>query len=122
MAIKIRFEIAAKPDKGYLFLDGQLDVIGAPVFEKSINDVLRSDVKTLVLNLRDLDFVASVGLRVFAKWQKIMQQRNGRLLFLYVQPQVKKVLDIVKAVRISDIFVNDAELDAYLEAMQRESD
>ena len=36
-----------------------------------------------------------------------------------LQPQIRKVFDIVKAVPVSDVFASVAELDAYLDTMQR---
>jgi len=121
MSLNIQFQPSDKLDKAYLILEGQLDAIGAPILEQWMNKS-NVNIKTLVLNMRDLDFVSSAGLRVFAKGQKLMKQRNGQMLFVNVQPQVKKVFDIVKAVRISEIFTSYEELDAYLESMQRESD
>ena len=120
MALNIRLEASDKPATIHLALDGQLDAVGAPELEKRVNSTLDLDIKTLILDLTDLSFISSAGLRVFAKTQKSMNQRDGRVLFVNLQPQVRKVFNIVKAVRLSDIFVSYAELDEYLEAMQRE--
>jgi hypothetical protein len=37
------------------------------------------------------------------------------------QPGVRKVFEIVKALPSDQVFTNDAELDAYLDAMQRKA-
>jgi anti-sigma B factor antagonist len=39
----------------------------------------------------------------------------------HVQPSVRQVFDIVKALPSVDVFADDAQLDAYLDKMQRQS-
>jgi hypothetical protein len=39
----------------------------------------------------------------------------------YVQPSVREVFDIVKALPSVDVFEDDVQLDAYLDRMQRRS-
>jgi hypothetical protein len=43
-----------------------------------------------------------------------------KVLLLNPQPPVQKVFDIVKAVDVNEVFRSVAELDAYLDAMQRQ--
>ena len=53
------------------------------------------------------------------KARKVLAARAGKVLVVNLQPQIRKVFDIVKAVPVSDVFASVAELDAYLDAMQR---
>ena len=39
---------------------------------------------------------------------------------VHPQAQIRKVLDIVQALPVSDIFATTAEVDAYLDKLQRE--
>jgi hypothetical protein len=39
----------------------------------------------------------------------------------HLQPAVRQVFDIVKALPSTDVFATDAELDAFLESMRRRS-
>jgi len=48
-----------------------------------------------------------------------MKANGGRSLVMQAQPQVQAVLDIVKAVPVSEVFRNAAELDAHLAEIQR---
>ena len=52
------------------------------------------------------------------KAQKAMNGRGGKTLFGYLQPGVKKVFDIVKAVDLSSVFASVEELDEYLDTIQ----
>jgi hypothetical protein len=42
------------------------------------------------------------------------------VLLVNVQPQIQKVLDIVKAVDVGSVFKSVKELDHYLDAMQKQ--
>ncbi len=75
---------------------------------------------TLVIDLSALEYISSAGLRSLAQLRKQMHDREGRTLLLNPQPQVKKVFDIVKAVPVAEVFANVAELDQYLDHMQRQ--
>ncbi len=103
-------------------LDGQLDTITANDLDKSIQTSLTANTKTLIFNLQNLNFLSSAGLRVFAKARKTMKSRDGNVFFTNLTPQIKKVFDIVKAVPLSEVFVNEEELDAYLTVMQSKED
>jgi len=112
--------LAKNTDSGTLnlALDGQLDTLTATDLDKSLQNTLTAEIKTLILDLQSLTFVSSAGLRIFAKARKIMKSREGRIYFTNPTPQVQKVFDIVKAVPLSDVFVSTEELDAYLTVMQ----
>jgi anti-anti-sigma factor len=105
-----------------LALDGQLDALTATDLDKSIQITLTPDIETIILDLQNLSFISSAGLRIFAKIRKIIKSRDGRVLFINPTPQVKKVFDIVKVVPLSEVFVNTTELDEYLARIQASVD
>lgn len=111
-----------KPSTLSVSLDGQLDSLTAPDLDKSIQTSLTQNIKTLVFDLQNLNFIASAGLRVFAKTRKALKSRGGDVFFINITPQVKKVFDIVKAVPLSEVFANVEELDKYLAVMQSKLD
>jgi len=118
MALEISSTLSDDLHTLHLALNGQLDAATAPALESYVEEHLGGDISTLVLNLRGLSFVSSAGLRVFAKTRKLVKARNGRLCYVNLSPQVRKVFDIVKATPLSDVFASEEELDDYLKAMQ----
>ncbi|KOR29963.1 hypothetical protein TI04_07335 [Achromatium sp. WMS2] len=122
MAIDIRLANNSSTKTATLILDGQLDAVGSPILERSVNKIMTPEIETVILDLTDLSFISSAGLRMFAKMKKLMKNRGGRFLFVNAQPQVRKVFDIVKAVKVSEIFASYAELDEYLEKIQNEEE
>ncbi|WP_413175135.1 STAS domain-containing protein [Anabaena azotica] len=99
-------------------LDGRLDTLTANDLDQSIHSSLTPNTQTLILNLQNLNFISSAGLRIFAKARKTMTSRKGKVYFTHPTPQVQKVFDIVKAVPLAEVFANTKELDDYLTAMQ----
>src|SRR5262245_22609519 len=103
-------------------LRGRLDTLTAPVLDERLAPLLASSsVTALLFDLSGLEYISSAGLRVLVKARRALESRGGGIAVANVQPPVRKVFDIVKALPSIDVFQDDAELDAYLERMQRRS-
>ena len=102
-----------------LVLEGRLDHESVDAFDKELDAVLESPVKVVIFNLTGLEYITSAGLRSIFRAQKVMTARAGKVMILNPQPQVQKVLDIVKMPDLGAVFRSVRELDDYLDAMQR---
>lgn len=107
------------PTTTTISLTGQLDRNTVTQLDPELDEALAAPIAVLVFDLAGLDYIASAGLRSLFKAQKSMRARDGRTLFVNVQPPVRKVFDIVRAVDVKTIFRSVQELDDYLDAMQR---
>jgi anti-anti-sigma factor len=118
MSLKITEESSNPPT---LALAGRLDTHTAPELDKALNGVLvRSGIKRLVFELSQLEYLSSAGIRCFIRARKAIEPHGGTVAIVNPQPAVRKVLDIVKAIPPGGIFSSVAELDAYLDDMQRQ--
>ena len=81
-----------------LFLEGRLDTTTAPELEAVVDTAL-TDVETLVVDLEQLEYVSSAGLRVFLKTQKFMNTR-GTMKIIHVNATIMEVFDITGFVDI----------------------
>jgi len=100
-------------------LVGRLDTSTSPQAEKDLEPVLTGSPGDLVFDLEGLTFISSAGLRVLLGARKILGARGVKVHLANVQPQIEKVLDIVKALPGFHIFKDTRELDQYLAAIQR---
>ncbi|HVL02157.1 MAG TPA: STAS domain-containing protein [Dongiaceae bacterium] len=102
-------------------LRGELDTLTAPDCERELEAALRPGIDMLILDMKELSYISSAGLRVVFKIAK--QAKAGGVHFALAnrQPQIVKVFDIVKALPDVNIFRNEAELDAYLTLMQEKT-
>ncbi len=100
---------------------GKLDTTSSPQFDEDIAPALSSDARIAVLDLADLTYISSAGLRSVFKARKAMESRGGSLLLVNIQPQVQKVFEIVKAMPVQTVFRSVTELDQYLDYMQKKT-
>ena len=99
-------------------LKGALNTDTAPGFEERLGKVLADGHQLTVLDMKDLDYISSAGLRVIFKAAKQAKSAGRRLAAANRKPHIDKVFEILKALPDMAVFANDEELDAYLEAMQ----
>ena len=118
MSLKIQLQ-EGRPLTKTVALVGRLDTETTPSLDAELERVLATPVKVIVFDLSGLDYISSAGLGSLFRAQKSMKARSGEALLVNLQPQVQKVFDIVKAVDVKGIFRDVAELDEYLEEMQR---
>ena len=97
---------------------GSLDSNTAPELQQSIDTELNDSVSATILDFKNLDFLSSAGLRVIFKTKKQMDNSGGKFLMVNLQPQIKKVFEIIKALDGMNVFKDQAEMDEYLTAMQ----
>lgn len=103
-----------------LKLSGSLDTATAPELENELAPLLaRNDVKNIIFDLAQLEFISSAGLRILAYASKPLQARGGQASIVNPQPQIKEVFEIIQALPGVSIFENEAEMDRYLAARQR---
>jgi anti-anti-sigma factor len=89
------------------------------VFEEKVNTVLLESPQVLVLDLAGLEYMSSAGIRIILKARDALRKNNGKITFMNLQPQIKKVFDIINALPSMQIFASIEELDEYLDAMQK---
>ena len=79
---------------------GRLDTITAPALDKTINEDV-GEVKNLVLDLKDLEYISSAGLRVLLSAQKKMQ-KIGSMKVINV---CEAVMEVFEMTGFADILV-----------------
>ena len=120
MSDDLHISIEGSGPKRTCRLAGHLDTHTYQRADSELEPVLTDPaVNLLVLDLTDLEYISSAGLRTVFRARKSLGGRGGKVLVANPQPQIRKVFDLVKAVPFSEIFSSTAEADAYLDAMQK---
>ena len=97
---------------------GSLDTNTAPELQGKIDSDVGAEISMLILDFKKLEFLSSAGLQVVFKTKRMVESYNGKFMLVNLQPQIRKVFEIVKALDGMDVFRNDDEMDDYLAAMQ----
>lgn len=89
-------EIIKKIENGVcdLSLVGRLDTTTAPDLENEIKNTLTEDIKELNVNLEQLDYISSAGLRVLLFAQKTVNSLEGKMFVKNVKPEIMEVFEI----------------------------
>ncbi|MGN0805566.1 MAG: STAS domain-containing protein [Candidatus Coproplasma sp.] len=74
-----------------LFVEGRLDTVTAPELERELSDL--SVVNNLVIDMKNLEYISSAGLRVILKAQKIMNSQ-GSMKLKNVGESIMEVFEI----------------------------
>lgn len=72
-------------------LSGRMDIDGAQSVDTRFN-VLAGAKKALVVDLANLEFIASMGLRTLMTCARTIKSRGGKMALANAQPNVLKVL------------------------------
>ena len=118
MALKIRLK-QTTPGIVTLSPIGTIDADTCSILDKEIQRILAEPTKVLVLDMAGVDFIASAGIGAIAKAKASLKRRGGDLAMINLQPQVKKVFEIIRLLPAFNVFASVEELDEYLGKAQR---
>jgi anti-anti-sigma factor len=101
-------------------LQGALNTDTAPAFEARLQEVIDEGWQLTVLDMAQLDYISSAGLRVIFKAARAVTNDGRQLAAANRKPHIDKVFEILQALPDMAVFANDEELDEYLAAMQQQ--
>jgi anti-anti-sigma factor len=99
--------------------EGSIDANTHSILGAEVDAILAKSPKILIFDMKDVGYVSSAGVSVVLVAEKSMSANGGKTLMVNVQPQIKKVFDIVQALPSEQIFTSVQEMDNYLRAIQR---
>jgi len=107
-----------QPDAATIGLTGELNSDTAAQCEKEIDALLTPAIKTLILDLRHLKYISSIGLRLVLKAQKFLKKNGGQLVLRKMTAPVAKVFEIASMLP-PDVRATKLSEDIFLDAVQR---
>jgi anti-anti-sigma factor len=85
-------------------LIGQLDIIGVGTIETKFSGYCAGENPRVLVDLADVDFLASIGIRLLTLNAKSISSRGGRMVLLQPSPEVRRVLEITGIPAIIPIY------------------
>jgi anti-anti-sigma factor len=93
---------------------GSIDGIYHAVLQEKVDSVLKQNPDVIIFDMEHTDYINSMGIRILVKTKKAMKQRGGKIAFVNLQPQIKKVFDILQAIPGHKVFATIQDFDNYL--------
>jgi len=88
------------------------------ILDKAISNTLSKSIKTLVIDMSEVKFISSAGVGVIIKTKATSAKYGADFAMTNLQPQVKKVFEIIGLLPALNVFESTEELDEYLEKIQ----
>ena len=117
MSLKIAIK-QKEQDVFVVSLSGPFDSVSYLDFEREITKLLALPVKAVILDMKGVDYISSLGVGAVFKMMRSMQDQRTSLLLVNLQPQIQKVLETVKALP-DGVFKSVEEVDEYLSGIQK---
>ena len=89
----MNIKLINRGQEGELVLEGRLDTLTAPGAEEVFNQTAERFDK-VILNMRDLEYVSSAGLRTLKRLHMAMKKKNGNLVLTNVRKMVMEVFEM----------------------------
>ncbi|MEJ2054495.1 MAG: STAS domain-containing protein [Calditrichaceae bacterium] len=92
-----------------LHLSGFLDAHTVPVFEESIQKLIKQEIYNIIVNMENLDYISSAGLGVFMGFIEEIREQGGDIKLSNLSPKVYKVFDLLGFPALFEIFEDESE-------------
>lgn len=98
-----------------LKLEGRLDVNSSPVFQEQFMKLVEESNDKVLLDLSELEFIASSGLRtMILGGKRALELRKGKIALCAVRPEVMEVIEMLGFAGYFEIFPTHEEAIAAL--------
>lgn len=85
-------------------LRGRLDANSSPLAEKRLQSLIEQGEERLVLDLSELTYISSLGLRIFIAVAKTIQKTNGKLALAGLNDHIYEIFKIARFTTIFSIY------------------
>jgi len=101
-----------------LLLDGEVDNNSSVALDKEISLITGGPVSAVILDMEKVTFISSSGIGVIVKAQNTLKAMDAELTMTSLQPQVKRVFEIMQLTPLLHVCESREELDEYLLKIQ----
>jgi len=117
MKLNITVSLERDDQVARIRLQGGLNTDTAPEFDQCLQEQVAQNRKLVVLDMEELDYISSAGLRVIFKASKESKAKGNYLAATNRKPHVEKVFEILQDVPGMSVFANDEALALYLQEL-----
>ncbi|MFH1752748.1 MAG: STAS domain-containing protein [Candidatus Omnitrophota bacterium] len=119
----MNLDIIVTKKRDYVYavsLKGSIDGATYEELEGELKEIIDSKAKAAILDMSDVSYISSIGIRVIMSTKKALTAIGASFTMVNLQPQIKKVFDVMKILPMFDIFNDMPEADKYIDQMIKE--
>jgi anti-sigma B factor antagonist len=90
----LRIDVHNEPDRVVVALHGELDLASAPLLQSELESAQAGEAGLIVLDVQDLEFIDSTGLRVILSAHTHAHERGREFALARIQRQLQRLLAI----------------------------
>ena len=104
-------DVVAEPRDGTLLIQvsGRIDGSNAAAFDRAVIAALESNDCTVLMDLENLSYINSAGLRTFVKVARRLRRGTGALALCAMRDETRKVFEIAGFHKVIPIYPTRAE-------------
>lgn len=111
---KMEFKLKKYGKNTVISLLGRLDISQADEVEVKLSKELQTGEGDIVINLQDISYISSSGIRVFVGTVREMERQGRKLKLCAITPPVKKVFDVVELLDLFEVYETEEDAVASL--------
>lgn len=106
--------VEEKGDVVVVRVDGRLDAASSPQLEKQINSIIDAGHFKLLLNLGNVDYLSSAGMRLMLSVTKKLKHLEGKVVVCSMNDDVMEVIKMAGFTQVLEIYPTEEESFAHL--------
>jgi len=111
---KMEFKLKKYGKNTVISLLGRLDISQADEVEVKLSKELQTGEGDIIINLQDISYISSSGIRVFVGTVREMERQGRKLKLCAITPPVKKVFDVVELLDLFEVYETEEDAVASL--------
>jgi len=108
MDIKIE-PVDAAPEISRVSMSGRIDAYTVARVQEDLNSLIRIGTNKLVCNLKDVEFVASPGMKALLETVQAARKQGGDMKICHLQPEVAQLFSSSGFAAVAKVFATEEE-------------
>lgn len=109
MEMDLQIEVRRNGDYAILDLVGEVDAYTAGRFREIMLGVIEEGHKDVIVSMQKVEYIDSSGLGALVGGLKRVSERNGKIVIVCDNQQVKKVFEITGLEKVFQIFAKESD-------------
>lgn len=106
----MEFDIKKKDNMVIIYPSGRMDSLSTIEMEKKINStILKNQESDILLNLKDVEYISSIGLRVIYSTIQILEEFKKKLMICSLNSMNRMVFENLDIMNMFELYENEEE-------------